>query len=62
MIRASDLDKTLEFFVSHLGLVEVRRYDSEQGRFTLVFLAAPGDVVHAEASQSPLVELSLIHI
>ena len=42
MIRASDLDKTLEFFVGHLGLVEVRRYDSEQGRFTLVFLAAPG--------------------
>ena len=31
MIRASDLDKTLEFFVGHLGLVEVRRYDSEQG-------------------------------
>ena len=58
MIRASDLDKTLEFFVRHLGLVEVRRYDSEQGRFTLVFLAAPGDVDHAEASQSPLVEIT----
>ena len=58
MIRASDLDKTLEFFVDHLGLVEVRRYDSEQGRFTLVFLAAPGDVDHAEASQSPLVEIT----
>jgi lactoylglutathione lyase len=58
MIRASDLDKTLEFFVSHLGLVEVRRYDSEQGRFTLVFLAAPGDADHAEAAQSPLVEIT----
>ena len=58
MIRASDLDKTLGFFVSHLGLVEVRRYDSEQGRFTLVFLAAPGDVDHAEAAQSPLVEIT----
>ena len=58
MIRASDLDKTLEFFVGHLGLVEVRRYDSEQGRFTLVFLAAPGDVDHAEATQSPLVEIT----
>ena len=56
MIRASDLDKTLEFFVRHLGLVEVRRYDSEQGRFTLAILAAPGDVDHAEAAQSPLVE------
>ena len=58
MIRASDLDKTLEFFVRHLGLVEVRRYDSERGRFTLVFLAAPGDVDHAEAAQSPLVEIT----
>ena len=58
MIRASDLEKTLGFFVSHLGLVEMRRYDSEQGRFTLVFLAAPGDVDHAEAAQSPLVEIT----
>ena len=58
MIRASDLDKTLEFFVHHLGLVEVRRYDSEQGRFTLVFLAASGDADRAEAAQSPLVEIT----
>ena len=58
MIRASDLDKTLSFFVDHLGLVEVRRYDSEQGRFTLVFLAAPGDVKRAERKQSPLVEIT----
>ena len=58
MIRASDLDKTLEFFVRHLGLVEVRRYDSEQGRFTLVFLAASGDAGRAEATQSPLVEIT----
>jgi lactoylglutathione lyase len=36
----------------------VRRYDSEQGRFTLVFLAAPDDVDRAEASQSPLVEIT----
>ena len=58
MIRASDLDKTLSFFVDHLGLVEVRRYDSEQGRFTLVFLAAPGDVKDEESKQSPLVEIT----
>ena len=58
MIRASDLDKTLSFFVDHLGLVEVRRYDSEQGRFTLVFLAAPGDAKDAENKQSPLVEIT----
>ena len=58
MIRAADLDKTLSFFVDHLGLVEVRRYDSEQGRFTLVFLAAPADVDDAESKQSPLVEIT----
>ena len=58
MIRASDLDATLAFFVAQLGLIEVRRYDSEQGRFTLVFLAAPGDADHAEAAQSPLVEIT----
>ena len=58
MIRAADLDKTLSFFVDHLGLVEVRRYDSEQGRFTLVFLAAPGDAGEAENKQSPLVEIT----
>ena len=58
MIRAADLDKTLSFFVDHLGLVEVRRYDSEQGRFTLVFLAAPGDANEAENKQSPLVEIT----
>ena len=58
MIRASDLDATLAFFVNQLGLMEVRRYDSEQGRFTLVFLAAPDDADHAEVAQSPLVEIT----
>ena len=58
MIRATDLDETLSFFIDHLGLVEVRRYDSEQGRFTLVFLAASGDENEAESKQSPLVEIT----
>ena len=43
MVRVSDLDKSLEFYCQQLGLKELRRYDSEKGRFTLVFLAAPGD-------------------
>ncbi len=43
MVRVSDVDKSLEFYCKHLGLVELKRYDSEQGRFTLIFLAAPGD-------------------
>ena len=58
MIRAADLEKTLTFFVDHLGLVEVRRYDSEQSRFTLVFLAAPADADDAESKQSPLLEIT----
>ena len=43
MVRVSDVDKSLDFYCNQLGLVETRRYDSEQGRFTLIFLAAPGD-------------------
>ena len=42
MIRVSDPTETIKFF-SLLGLEEVRRMESEQGRFTLIFLAAPGD-------------------
>jgi len=41
MLRVSDLDRALAFFVDGLGLRETRRRDSEAGRFTLVFLAAP---------------------
>ena len=43
MVRVSDIDASLDFYCKQLGLVELRRKDSEQGRFTLVFLAAPGD-------------------
>jgi len=43
MVRVRDLDASLHFYVSLLGLWEVRRRASEGGRFTLVFLAAPGD-------------------
>lgn len=43
MVRVSDLDASLDFYCNKLGLQELQRRDSEQGRFTLVFLAAPGD-------------------
>jgi len=43
MVRVKDVDASLDFYCDKLGLVELRRYDSEQGRFTLIFLAAPGD-------------------
>ncbi|MCC5794499.1 MAG: VOC family protein [Chromatiales bacterium] len=48
MVRVSDLDESLEFYCRHLGLEEVGRTDSEQGRYTLVFLAAPGDAGRAQ--------------
>ena len=43
MVRVKDLDASLEFYCQHLGLEEIRRVDVESGRFSLVFLAAPGD-------------------
>ena len=43
MVRVTNIDESLDFYCNKLGLVELRRHDSEQGRFTLVFLAAPGD-------------------
>jgi lactoylglutathione lyase len=42
MVRVTDLDASLDFYVNGLGLKELSRRDNEQGRFTLVFLAAPG--------------------
>jgi lactoylglutathione lyase len=50
MVRVTDLDTSLNFYCKLLGLKELRRKESEQGRFTLVFLAAPGD----EAAQVEL--------
>ena len=58
MVRVSDLDKSLDFYCNKLGLVEVSRKDSEKGRFTLVFLAAPQDVGKVKESTSPLIELT----
>lgn len=43
MVRVTDLDESLDFYCNKLGLQELRRYDNEKGRFTLVFLTAPGD-------------------
>jgi len=43
MVRVLDLEASLAFYCKHLGLVELRRYDNEKARFSLIFLAAPGD-------------------
>jgi lactoylglutathione lyase len=43
MVRVTDIDASLDFYVNKLGLKEVRRIERPEGRYTLVFLAAPGD-------------------
>ena len=43
MVRVSDLERSLDFYCHKLGLKELKRMENEKGRFTLVFLAAPGD-------------------
>jgi lactoylglutathione lyase len=59
MIRVSDLDKSLDFFCNKLGMREVRRVVNEQGRYTLVFLAADEDqLTGPENRKSPLLELT----
>jgi lactoylglutathione lyase len=58
MVRVGDLDRSLAFYCGALGLKEVRRMDNEKGRYTLVFLAAPGDEARARDDKSPLVELT----
>lgn len=52
MIRISDVQASLDFFVTHLGLVERRRFDNQSGRFTLIFLSAP---------ETPEVEIELTY-
>lgn len=58
MVRVTNLDESLDFYCTKLGLVEVKRTENEKGRYTLVFLAAPGDVEQAKKSQAPLLELT----
>jgi lactoylglutathione lyase len=58
MVRVSDLARSLDFYIGKLGLVETGRMDNEAGRYTLVFLAAPGDTARAARDKSPLIELT----
>ena len=58
MVRISDPDKSLDFYCNKLGMVEVRRHESQQGRFTLIFLAAPGDETSGRERRAPLLELT----
>ena len=58
MVRVHDLDASLGFYRDLLGLVETGRYESEEGEFTLVFLAAPEDLDRSKAERAPLIELT----
>jgi lactoylglutathione lyase len=57
MVRIKSIDESLRFYCDILGLIEVRRWESVQGRFTNIFLAAPGDV-ESGLLQAPLLELT----
>ncbi|MFW5824204.1 MAG: VOC family protein, partial [Marinobacter sp.] len=58
MVRVRDLDESLHFYCNLLGLKQIRRKDVEQGRFTLVFLAAPEDEQRALEERAPMIELT----
>ena len=58
MVRVNKLQESLDFYCHKLGLSEVRRMESEVGRFTLVYLAAAGDAQTARDSDAPLLELT----
>ncbi|HCD63986.1 MAG TPA: lactoylglutathione lyase [Alphaproteobacteria bacterium] len=58
MIRVTDIDAALDFFVNKLGMIETRRKDVPEGKFTLIFLAADQDLDQAEAQRAPELELT----
>lgn len=59
MVRISNVDESLKFYCDILGLKEIRRYDSEKGRFTNIFLCAPKDEATAASDlKAPLIELT----
>lgn len=58
MVRVSDLDASLDFYCNKMGMQEIRRYDNEGGRFTLIFLAAAKDVERATEHSAPVLELT----
>jgi lactoylglutathione lyase len=58
MVRVADLDASLDFYCNKLGLVQISRSDYEQGRFSLIFLAAPNDAERAQEKKTPTLELT----
>src|SRR5690606_7935384 len=58
MVRVANLEQSLNFYCGLLGLMEISRQENTSARYTLVFLAAPGDVERARDNKTPLVELT----
>lgn len=58
MVRVTDLDASLHFYCDLLGLIQSRRHDSEKGRFSLIYLAAPDDLDSVKEHDAPLIELT----
>jgi lactoylglutathione lyase len=58
MVRVGNIEQSLDFYCNKLGMQEVRRVDSEAGKYTLIFLAAPVDKSKATADKAPLLELT----
>ena len=58
MVRISNVEESLDFYCNKLGMVEVRRTESEAGRYTNIFLSAAGDTESAKENWSPTIELT----
>ncbi|WP_422376197.1 VOC family protein [Roseibium sp.] len=58
MVRVTSIEDSLDFYCNKMGMTEVRRYENEKGRFTLIFLAGSDDVEAGKASAAPLLELT----
>lgn len=58
MVRVSDLEQSLDFYCKKLGMIEISRSINETGRYTLAFLAAPGDESKAKSEKRPALELT----
>ena len=58
MVRITNIDNSLEFYCKHFGMEEVRRVESKEGKFTLIFLAARDDKASGIKDRAPLLELT----
>lgn len=58
MVRITDIEASLDFYCTKLGMIETHRHDNEAGRYTNIFLSAPQDTEGAKESGAPLLELT----